>query len=235
MLPSRVASLIDDLIDRCCGQVNELRGTRSAYVARMRSDAGRCIGRAATKSSDLIVVSPIAGRLNEAIKEGRMRSMTALLVFIGMVLCLGAGPVAAQRLSADQEDTIKADVSRAFDECRRWLMKDRPDLVARHRRFPWLRLQPSGPVTISTDSQVGAWFEDTLRPLVAEGYERTEGPVLRICVSMVRRRSSAASISGIADGSVIGEYGASYVFPRSRADWQIVSTIPHDPQKLVLC
>ena len=165
-----------------------------------------------------------------------MRSMTVLLVFIGMVLCLGAGPVAAQQLSADRENTIKADVSRAFDEYLRWFMEDRPDLVARRIRIPWLRLQPTGPITISMDSQVQTWFEDTLRPLVAEGYERSEWPVRRICVL----NESTAILSGKyiryrKNGSVIGEYGTSYVFARSGADWQIVSTIPHDPQKLVLC
>jgi hypothetical protein len=162
--------------------------------------------------------------------------MTVLLVFIGMVLCLGAGPIAAQQLSADQESTIKADVSRAFDEYLRWFMEGRPELVAQRIRIPWQRLQPTGPITISMDSEVKAWFEDTLRPLVAEGYARSEWPVRRICVL----NASTAILSGKyiryrKDGSVIGEYGTSYVFARSGAEWQIVATIPHDPQKLVVC
>lgn len=165
-----------------------------------------------------------------------MRCMMVLLVFMGMVLCLGAGPVAAQQLSADRESSIKADVSRAFDEYLRWFVEDRPDLVARRIRTPWLRLQPTGPITISMDSQVETWFEDTLRPLVADGYERSEWPVLRICVL----NESTAILSGKyiryrKDGSAMGEHGTSYVFARSDADWQIVATIPHDPEKMVAC
>jgi hypothetical protein len=58
MLPNRDIRrlIIDDLMDRCCSQINELRGTRSVYVARMRSDAGCYIGRDATNCFDLIVV-----------------------------------------------------------------------------------------------------------------------------------------------------------------------------------
>ena len=165
-----------------------------------------------------------------------MKSVMAVLVLIMMILCLGEGSAAAEQLSAEQEQTIKADINRAFDEYRRWFMDDRPDLVAGRIRIPWLRLQPTGPVTIAMDSQVRTWFEDTLRPLLADGYDRSEWPVLRICVL----NESAAILSGKyiryrKNGSVIGEYGTSYLFAKSGAGWQIVSTIPHDPQKLVSC
>lgn len=160
----------------------------------------------------------------------------AVLALVMMILYLGAGSAAAQQLSAEEERTIKADVNRAFDEYLRWFMEDRPDLVASRIRIPWLRLQPTGPVTISMDSEVKTWFEDTLRPLVADGYDRSEWPVLRICVL----NESAAILSGKyiryrKNGDVIGEYGTSYLFARTSAGWQIVSTIPHDPRKLVSC
>jgi hypothetical protein len=106
-----------------------------------------------------------------------MRSVGVHLVLIVTVVCLGEGRLAAQQLSAEQEDTIKADINRAFDEYRRWFMEDRPDLVARRIRIPWLRLQPTGPITISMETQVKTWFEDTLRPLVADRYDRSEWPV----------------------------------------------------------
>jgi hypothetical protein len=165
-----------------------------------------------------------------------MKSVTSVLVLVMMMLCLGESSAAAQQLSAEQERTIKADVNRAFDDYLRWFIENRPDLIAGRIRIPWLRLQPTGPVTISMDSQVKTWFEDTLRPLVADGYGRSEWPVLRICVL----NESAAILSGKyiryrKNGGVIGEYGTSYLFAKSDAGWQIVSTIPHDPQKLVSC
>jgi len=68
MLPNRDIRrrIIDDLMDRCCSQINELHGTRSVYVARMRSDAGCYIGRDATNCSVLIVVrcAPRKGSVN---------------------------------------------------------------------------------------------------------------------------------------------------------------------------
>jgi len=65
MLPSRnnQRRIIDDLMDRCCSQINDLHGCRSAYFAGMRSDAGCYIGRAATKCSALIVVMPLSDTL----------------------------------------------------------------------------------------------------------------------------------------------------------------------------
>jgi hypothetical protein len=165
-----------------------------------------------------------------------MRSVTVLVALIAVVFYLGDSSIAAQQLSAKQEETIRADVNRAFDEYRNGFMADRSDLVARRIRIPWLRLQPAGPVTISRDSEVKTWFENTLRPLLADGYERSEWPILRTCVL----NESTAIISGKyiryrKNGSVIGEYGTSYLFAKSDAGWQIVSTIPHDPGKLVLC
>jgi hypothetical protein len=58
LLPSRnvCRRMIDDITGRCCSGINELRGTRAADVARLRSDTCCCIGRAATNGADLIIV-----------------------------------------------------------------------------------------------------------------------------------------------------------------------------------
>jgi hypothetical protein len=87
-----------------------------------------------------------------------------------------------------------------------------------------------------TRDEVKTFFEGTFRPLMADGYAKSEWPTRNTCVV----NEAAAIVSGRyiryrKNGSVIRESGATYLFAKTPDGWHIVSTISHDPHKLVLC
>lgn len=89
---------------------------------------------------------------------------TVLLFSTAGLLSAVARPASAQRLSPQQEASIKADVNRAFDQYLERFVVGRADLVAERVSTPWRRLQPTGPVTFLTRDEVETYFEGTLRP-----------------------------------------------------------------------
>jgi hypothetical protein len=160
------------------------------------------------------------------------RLVTSVALTYGVV-----SPVTAQQLSADRERTIKTEVKAAFDQYYAWFSAGRSDLVAeRAYQAPSLFLAPTGPDVRSSSAAVRARFEAVLKPLIADGYVRSEMPHPSICVL----NESTATVSGRyiryrKDGSVMGELGGIYIFTKTTGGWRIVALINHDPSKVLGC
>jgi hypothetical protein len=164
-------------------------------------------------------------------------NIVARLVTSVALICVVVSPVTAQQRSADRERTIKTEVKAAFDQYYAWFSDGRSDLVAeRAYQAPSLFLSPAGPdVRLSSDA-VRARFDAVLKPLIADGYGRSEMPNPSICVL----NENTATVSGRyiryrKDGSVMGELGGIYIFTKTTGSWRIVALINHDPSKALGC
>ena len=143
----------------------------------------------------------------------------------------------AQHRSAEQEQTIKTEVKAAFDQYYAWFSEGRSDLIAaRAYQAPSLFLAPTSSDVRSSSDAVRARFEAVLKPLIADGYVRSEMPNASICVL----NETTATVSGRyiryrKDGSIIGNLGGIYIFTKTTGSWRIVALINHEPDKVLGC
>ena len=143
----------------------------------------------------------------------------------------------AQPLTANQERVVRVEVQAAFDQYYAWFSAGRADLVAK-RAFlaPALFLRPAELEVSSSTGALQSRYEAQLKPLIADGYVKSEMPSPTICVLNER----TAMISGRylryrRDGAVMGELGGTYIFAKASDGWRIVSVITHAPSKVVQC
>jgi SnoaL-like domain len=166
-----------------------------------------------------------------------MKVLAKFLVTGLSLTCLVGPAVAAQQLSASREQTLRAEVKAALDQYYAWFSAGRWDLVAqRAYQAPALFLGLKGLDVRLSEEAVTARFEALLKPLIADGYARSEIPSPRICVLS----ETAATVSGRyiryrKDGSIMGEFGATYIFARTRDGWRMVALINHDADKGLGC
>ena len=162
-----------------------------------------------------------------------MKTVTAVVISALAGALVGSLPVGAQRLSADRESVLTAEVKGAFDQYTESFSAGRQDLVAqRSYRAPVLFLRPTGLEVDPTAEAVKARFEGMFKALSADGYARSEVSNLHISIFS----EYAASVSGRfvryrKDGSAIAEFGATLVLAKTSGGWRIVSMISHDPSK----
>jgi ketosteroid isomerase-like protein len=162
-----------------------------------------------------------------------MRLVTAVFVPALVASLGGCLPVVAQQMSTDREPVLRTEVKGAFDQYTEWFSAGRPDLVAqRSYRVPVLFLRPAGLEVDSTAEAIRARFEGMFKTLSAGGYSRSEVSNLHVSIFS----EHAASVSGRfvryrKDGSVMADFGATFVFAKTSEGWRIVSMISHDPVK----
>lgn len=166
-----------------------------------------------------------------------MKTLVLLVVAVLIPICPGVLPVSAQQVAVDRDQLIRSDVKRAFDQYLAWFAAGRSDLIAeRAYDVPTLLLFADGLDVLASREMVNARFETILKRLIADGYVKSEMPSPTICVLS----ESAAILSGRyvryrKDGSVMGEYGGTYIFTKTAAGWRMVSQIVHDPSKVLSC
>ena len=146
-------------------------------------------------------------------------------------------PSLAQEVDAARERTIKDEVNSFIDQYTQWFQQDRPDLIAeRVYLSPSVRVTPTGPAVMASVDSIRRTWEGILEPLLADGYERSEWSTRHICVL----NESAALVSGHfvryrKDGSVIGEYGATYTLVKANDGWRIITVITHSTTRVLRC
>jgi hypothetical protein len=143
----------------------------------------------------------------------------------------------AQEVDAAQERTIKAEVNSFIDQYTQWFEEHRTDLIAQKVYLsPSVRVTPTGPTVMASVESIGRTWEGILEPLIADGYTRSEWPARNICVL----NESAAVVSAHfvryrKDGSVIGDYGATYTLVKGSDGWRIVSVVTHTAARVLQC
>ena len=165
-----------------------------------------------------------------------MRSSTHV-AFVTLAMLLSVTPVLSQQIGANREATIKAEVNAFLDQYTRWFEADRPDLIAEKVFLsPSMRFDATGLYVMASVDQIKQRWEDLLKPLVADGYARSEWPIRNVCVL----NDATAMVSGRfvryrKDGSVIGEYGVTYTLGQTGDGWRITAVISHEPGRVLQC
>ena len=180
--------------------------------------------------------------LKEAqVKVNRITLVSVVAVVLAVtyprVSRVDAQDLRPQQLTTNQEQVVKRDVQAAFDRYYGWFSAGHSDLIA-DKAFltPSLFLRPTELEVISSSEALRAHYAAQLKPLIADGYVKSEMPKPTICVLNER----TAMISGRyvryrKDGAVMGEFGGTYIFAKVSDDWRIVSVITHAPSKIVQC
>lgn len=151
---------------------------------------------------------------------------------------VAAQDLSAQPLTTNQEQVVKRDVQAAFDRYYAWFSAGRSDLVAEKAYLaPSLFLRPAELEVALTSEALRARFGAQLKPLIADGYVKSEMPKPTICVFNERTAMlSGRYVRYRKGGAVMGEFGGTYIFAKvSDDDWRIVSVITHAPSKIIQC
>jgi hypothetical protein len=184
-----------------------------------------------------LIVNAVENGSHHLASRKQAMNVCARLVMSVALIYTGVSPVTAQQRSAERERTIRAEVKAAFDQYYTWFSDGRSDLVAeRAYQAPSLFLAPAGPDVRSSNDAIRARFDAVLKPLIADGYSRSEMPNPSICVL----NESTATVSGRyiryrKDGSVMAQLGGIYIFTKAAGSWRIVALINHEPNKVLGC
>jgi len=161
----------------------------------------------------------------------------SLACWLFLVLhCMSAA--GAQHDKAAREATLRSEVKAAFDRYYEWFSAGRTDLIAENAyNAPAFFLGVDGPDVRITREDVKKRFDTQRKALNAQGYLRSEMLKPTICVL----NENAAIVSGRylryrKDGSVLGEFGATYIMARMKDGWRVVTLINHtNANKIVTC
>ncbi len=157
------------------------------------------------------------------------------------ILCLtalalvSAVPVQAQPLSEERERAIRVELDAFFDQYYgRWARPGGADVLAeRAYTAPLIVGNGLGP---QTPEAVREWLAGGFETLSAQGWVRSDMPNRDTCVL----NDGFALVSGHGvryrqDGSVLGEYGWTYVMTRTAQGWRIASALVHALDDVIRC
>ena len=146
-----------------------------------------------------------------------------------------ATPVGAQPLDAATRQALRAEVDAFFDQYYAWYSVGAAEEIARHAyNVPYLR--GDGSALVTQQEGVSQWVSEAWTRLDAQGYGGSDMPDRNICVlSATGAIVSGRGVRSRKDGSMLGEYGWTYMVLKTPDGWRITSIYGHDPDLAVTC
>jgi hypothetical protein len=155
---------------------------------------------------------------------------------LAAVMVIGAG-LGARAAQPAAQDTLKAEVSAAWEEYLALFAEGRADVIGdRVYSAPSFNLTANGPNVSMTPADTRARFETSIAALVKQNYARTTTKHANICVL-----NDATAILSVQwtryrkDGSILSEPAGTYVFSKTREGWRIVAQTGHAPERVMRC
>jgi hypothetical protein len=152
-----------------------------------------------------------------------------------VALALTAAIVRGQPLSADKANMISQEVDTFISQYNLWFAAGRADLIAeRVYAAPTTHLASDRLSVSMSKEQVQAGFEAYLKPLLNDGYARSEWTSRYIHVL----HQGAVIVSGAftryrSDGTKIGDFAGTYVLGKTPNGWRVVANTTHDPSRVI--
>lgn len=153
---------------------------------------------------------------------------------LAIVLILSV-TVSAQTITPEKEKQLAREVSEFFDRYNEWFGSGRTHLIAeRALSSPSIRLVSSGMIAMVTAEDIKKNFEAIRKPLLDDGYVRSEWVERNIRVM----NDSAVVVSGSfvryrKDGTKLGHFASTYFLGKNTDGWRIVAMAGHDVSRVI--